>query len=67
MLCSNDALCINSLFLIQGGVLKKIFFSSCGVVGAASLCYPNQAVEITQDAYNKAVDHVKTTWNGPGM
>ena len=29
------------------------------MVGAASLCYPNQAVEITTDIYNKARDQVK--------
>jgi hypothetical protein len=30
------------------------------MVGAASLCYPNQAVEIATDVYNKAYDQVKS-------
>lgn len=49
----------------RGGILRKLFYSSFAVVGATSLCYPNQAVEITQTGYNKAKDHAMSLWNGP--
>ena len=50
----------------KGKAFKKVFLSVSAMVGAASLCYPNQAVEIATDVYNKAYDQVKSVTDQTG-
>ena len=31
---------------LSGGVIKKVFYGSAAAITAASLCYPNETVDI---------------------
>ncbi|KAK7091794.1 hypothetical protein V1264_009431 [Littorina saxatilis] len=50
----------------KGGVMRKMFFSASAIAAATSLCYPNEAVAMTTEAYNVALVSVKTLWEGDG-
>jgi len=40
----------------RGGVLRKLFYSATAATAAASLCYPNEAVAYSKQAYGYAKD-----------
>lgn len=41
----------NIAFHISGGLVKKMAYSSVGILGMASLCYPKQTVNIGRRTY----------------
>jgi hypothetical protein len=40
-------------FLFSGGILRKTAFTTFGLLAATSLCYPNEAVSLTTEQYEK--------------
>ncbi|XP_071525298.1 uncharacterized protein [Panulirus ornatus] len=47
----------------KGGLVKRVLYTSTGVVTAASLCYPRQAYHISQQAYEGAKDYATIGYN----
>lgn len=47
----------------KGGIIKKVFYTSTGVAGTASLCYPRQAYQVSQDLYGNAKDYANIGYN----
>ncbi|XP_064597467.1 MICOS complex subunit MIC27-like [Liolophura sinensis] len=48
----------------RGGILRKVTYSSVAMLSAASLCYPDKAVEITTSAYDTVVREARGLWKG---
>ncbi|KAK6177868.1 hypothetical protein SNE40_012744 [Patella caerulea] len=46
----------------KGGILRKVVLSSSAMAAAAALCYPKEAVALTNDIYNITYDAVKPLW-----
>ncbi|KAL8575965.1 hypothetical protein ACOMHN_051983 [Nucella lapillus] len=46
----------------RGGVMRKLFFSATAVAAAASLCYPNEAVSLTSEAYEVTQETFRALW-----
>ena len=47
--------------------MRKLFYSSVAIAAATSLCYPNEAVALTSEAYDSAMASVKSLWPGEGQ
>ena len=47
----------------SGGVLRKTFFAGAGLVTAASICYPNQAVDIARVGWKRTKSETMDIWN----
>lgn len=47
----------------RGGFFKKVLYTSTGVVGAASLCYPRQAYHISQQVFGNVKDYATIGYN----
>ncbi|XP_069174865.1 fap1 adhesin-like isoform X2 [Procambarus clarkii] len=47
----------------KGGFFKKVLYTSTGIVSAASLCYPRQAYQISQNMYGNAKDYAAIGYN----
>lgn len=54
------------LFSVRGGIVRKFFFTTIGAGTVASMCYPHQAEQLTQDflrharrGYNISYNFVK--------
>lgn len=50
----------NLLFL--GGIFRKAFYASIGMAAAASICYPDQAVDISKQAWIFTKEQAKEFW-----
>ena len=53
-----------SYFCLSGGVIKKVFYGSAAAITAASLCYPNEAVDISKQSYEEICTFAKDQWKG---
>ncbi|KAL5014339.1 hypothetical protein ScPMuIL_008609 [Solemya velum] len=49
----------------RGGFMKKSVYSSLAMLGAASLCYPKEAVDISSKGYDRVVSQAMELWEGP--
>ncbi|XP_064088092.1 titin homolog isoform X5 [Macrobrachium nipponense] len=47
----------------KGGLAKKAMYTSVGVTATASLCYPRQAYQISQQAYGTAKEYANIGYN----
>ncbi|XP_064652265.1 MICOS complex subunit MIC27-like [Lineus longissimus] len=44
------------------GVLRKAFYAVFGMTAAGALCYPNQALDISQQAYTRVKQQAQDLW-----
>ena len=42
-----------------GGVFRKTFLASSFMIGSASICYPKQAVDISQNSWNISKNQIQ--------
>ncbi|XP_068218058.1 fap1 adhesin-like isoform X2 [Palaemon carinicauda] len=47
----------------KGGLAKKAFYTSAGITATASMCYPRQAYQISQQAYGTAKEYANIGYN----
>ena len=45
----------------KGGIARKAAFGSLAVLTATSMCFPKEAVDLTEEGYNKLKQAVKDT------
>ncbi|XP_067666154.1 MICOS complex subunit MIC27-like [Haliotis asinina] len=48
----------------RGGFLRKIILSGSAMTAAAALCYPNEAVAMTTQAYDEVYGYARSLWEG---
>ncbi|KAK2158823.1 hypothetical protein LSH36_163g03005 [Paralvinella palmiformis] len=46
----------------RGGIFRKAFYASIGMAAAASICYPDQAVDISKQAWIFTKEQAKEFW-----
>ncbi|XP_071115487.1 MICOS complex subunit MIC27-like [Haliotis cracherodii] len=48
----------------RGGFLRKMILSGSAMTAAAALCYPNEAVAMTTQAYDEVYGYARSLWEG---
>ncbi|ESO90391.1 hypothetical protein LOTGIDRAFT_233865 [Lottia gigantea] len=46
----------------RGGILRKILFSGTAITAAAALCYPREAIALSNEVYDIGYNAVKPLW-----
>jgi hypothetical protein len=50
------------VLLISGGILRKGFYSALAMVAAGALCYPNQALDISEQTCTQVKQKAYDLW-----